>query len=67
MEFELKKIVFKRISTSLSIHPEITSFEKFGLMGGYNTYFIGWLNFNIEIKYSLTKEWHDKMPVGNSV
>ncbi len=56
IEFELKEIISKRISISLSVHPEITSFEKFKLDGGYNPYFIRWLNFNFGIKYNLKKD-----------
>lgn len=52
-EFELKEIIHKRISTFLSINPEVTSFEKFGMMGGYDPYYITWLNFNLGIRYSL--------------
>jgi len=56
LEFVLREIISKRISISLSTHPEITSFEKFGLVGGYDPPFIGWLNFNLGVKYNLTKE-----------
>ena len=55
IEFELKEITSKNISIFSSIHPEITSFEKFGLVGGYDPYFIGWLNFNFGIKYDFDK------------
>lgn len=50
-EFELKEIIHKRISTYLSVNPEITSFEKFGMSGGYEPYFIGWMNFNLGVRY----------------
>ena len=50
-EFELREIIHKRISLHLSANPEITSFEKFGMMGGYDPYFIGWMNFNLGIRY----------------
>lgn len=49
-EFELSEIIHKRISLHLSANPEITSFEKFGLKGGYDPYFIGWMNFNLGIR-----------------
>lgn len=50
-EIELKEIVHRRVSLHLSANPEITSFEKFGLMGGSDPYFIGWMNFNLGIRY----------------
>ncbi|MCD4772392.1 MAG: hypothetical protein K8R41_03295 [Bacteroidales bacterium] len=53
IEFELKEIISKRISISLSTHPEITSFDKCGLDGVYSKCLIGWLNFNFGIKYNL--------------
>ena len=56
IEFELKEIISKRISISLSVHPEITSFEKFGVMGSHDPWGIGWLNFNFGIRFSLIKE-----------
>ncbi len=56
IEFELKEIISKRISISSSVHPEITSFEKYGLDGVYNPCFIRWLNFNFGIKYKLKKD-----------
>ena len=55
IEYELKNIILKRISTSISLHPEITSYRNFGLTGTSDPALIGWLNFNIGIKYSLTK------------
>jgi len=56
IDFELKEIISKRISISLSVHPEITSFEKFGVMGSHDPWGIGWLNFNFGIRFSLIKE-----------
>ncbi len=50
-EFELKEVFHKRISTYLSVNPEITSFEQFGMMGGYDPYFIAWMNFNFGVRY----------------
>jgi hypothetical protein len=50
-EFELKEIIHERISLHLSANPEITSFKKYGLMGGYDPYFIGWMNLNLGIRY----------------
>ncbi len=55
LEFELKEVFYKRISTYLSINPEITSFGKFGLKGGYNQSYIGWMNFNLGVRYSIIK------------
>jgi len=56
LEFEIKEVINKKISTYLSLNPEITSFEKFGMMGGYDPYFIGWMNFNLGIRYLLNKK-----------
>ena len=56
IEFELKEIISKRISIYSSIHPEIISYEKVGMVGGYDPYFIGWLNFNLGIKYNFHKD-----------
>ena len=55
IEFELMEIISKRISISSSIHPEIISYEKIGMTGGYAPNFIRWLNFNFGIKYRLKK------------
>jgi len=55
IEYELKDIICKRISPSFSIHPEVTSYAYFGLKGSSDPTFIGWLNFNVGIKYSLAK------------
>ncbi len=61
IEFELKEIISKRISISLSAHPEITNFRKCGLVGSYEPCLIGWMNFNFGIKYNLIK------PITNSI
>jgi len=55
-EYELKEVINKNISTYLSIHPEITGFEKFGTKGSHNPMFIGWLNFNLGIRYYFLKK-----------
>ncbi|MEA3494847.1 MAG: hypothetical protein U9R42_02310 [Bacteroidota bacterium] len=56
LEFEIKEVINKKISTYLSVNPEITSFEKFGMNGGYDPYFIGWMNFNLGIRYLLNEK-----------
>ncbi len=66
IEFELKEIISKRISISLSIHPEITSFEEFPAMGSHDPWFIGWLNFNFGIRFNLIKDQCAQMPAGNN-
>ena len=53
IEFELKEVISKQISISLSTHPGITSLEKCGLDGSYGPCLIGWMNFNFGIKYNL--------------
>ncbi|HRZ97081.1 MAG TPA: hypothetical protein P5084_05955 [Paludibacter sp.] len=50
-EFELKEIISEKISLYLSLNPEITSFLNFGMMGGYDPYFVGWMNSNFGIRY----------------
>jgi len=54
IEYELKQIISDRISSSIKINPELTSFDQFGTMGGYSSWMIGWLNFSIGFKYRLT-------------
>lgn len=56
LEYELKDIILKRISASVSLHPKITSYQNFGLMDSNDPIIIGWLNFNVGIKYSLGKK-----------
>lgn len=56
LEFELKEIIHKNISTYLSVNPEMTSFGKFGWMGGYTPSLIGWINFNLGVRYSFNKK-----------
>ena len=56
IEFELKEIITKRMSISSSIHPEITSFEKNRIEGSHLPSYIRWLNFNLGLKYKLTKD-----------
>jgi hypothetical protein len=55
IEFELKEIISKSISITSSIHPEFISYEKTGMAGGYNPDLIGWMNFNLGVKYKLKK------------
>ena len=56
MEFEMYEVFSKRINLAFSLNPEITSFEKFYSMGSNYSWFIGWLNFNLGLKYSFIKE-----------
>ena len=56
IEYELKDIICKRISPFLSIHPEVTSYGRFGLKGSSDPALIGWMNFNVGVKYSLGKK-----------
>ncbi len=51
IEYEL--ILSNRISTAIRINPELTSFDKFGTMGGYSPWMIGWLNCSIGLTYRL--------------
>ncbi len=54
IEFELKEVISKQISLYTSVHPEIISFERAGMCGSNNPTIIGWLNFNLGIKYNFT-------------
>ncbi len=56
LEFQLNEVISKRISTVLSVNPEITSFEKIGTTGSADHIFIGWLNFKLGVRYKLKKE-----------
>ena len=55
IEYQLKNIILNRISPSFSIHPEVITYGHFGMKGSSDPTFIGWLNFNVGIKYSLGK------------
>jgi hypothetical protein len=56
IEYEVKDLIYKRISASVSVHPELSGYESFGMKGSNNPVLIGWLNFNIGFKYSFAKE-----------
>ena len=53
IEYEIEDIISDKITTSMKISPELTGFEEFGTSGGYAPWVIGWLNFQIGIKYKL--------------
>lgn len=52
IEYELLQIISERISTSIKLNPELTSFDEFGTEGGYSPSIIGWLNCSIGVKYN---------------
>jgi hypothetical protein len=56
LEFQLDEVISKRISTVLSVNPEITGFEEFGAMGSADPWFYGWLNFKLGVRYKLKNE-----------
>ncbi len=56
MEFELCNILSEHISASLTVNPEVTNYEKLGMLGSYDPYFIGWLNVQFGFRYLLTGE-----------
>ena len=56
LEYELTEIIHKRLSTSIRIQPEITSYEKFMMVGSYDPWIIGWLNFELGVKYKLNNK-----------
>ena len=56
IEYELKDIICKRISPFLSINPEVMSYGRFGLMGSSDPVLIGWMNFNVGVRYTLGKK-----------
>jgi hypothetical protein len=53
MEYELKEIISKRLSTFISLNSELTLFEKSGLDGGTKPSLIQWTNYNLGVRYSL--------------
>ena len=53
IEYEIKKVILDRISTSIKINPELTAYEKWGMTGIYAPWMIGWLNVSIGLKYTL--------------
>jgi len=55
LEFQIDEVISKRISTVLSVNPEITSFEEFGATGSADPWFFGWLNFKLGVSYKLKK------------
>jgi hypothetical protein len=56
IEFGLKEVLFKRVSVSSSVHPEIIIYTRKRMEGGHNPQFIGLLNFNLGVKYRLKKD-----------
>jgi hypothetical protein len=56
IEYELKDIICKRVSACVSMHPGITSYQSFGVMDSNDPIIIGWLNFNVGIKYSFARK-----------
>ncbi len=54
LEYELKHIIWDRVSMSAKINPEFTNFDRFLSMGG-RYWFIGWANFSVGLKYQLQK------------
>ena len=53
IEYEIKKVILDRLSTSIKINPELTAYEKWGMTGTYDPWMIGWLNISIGLKYTL--------------
>jgi hypothetical protein len=56
IEYERKDLIYKRISASLSMHPEVIIYHTPGMKGTHDASLIGWLNFNIGVKYRFGKE-----------
>jgi len=56
IEYELKEIFSKRISSYISLNQELSSFEKSGLDGSSNPSLITWSNCSWGIRYKLTKD-----------
>ncbi|HOG19707.1 MAG TPA: hypothetical protein PKW37_04620 [Salinivirgaceae bacterium] len=53
IEYEINEVFSERFSTSITINPELTAFEKWGMTGDYAPWTVGWLNFSIGLKYRL--------------
>jgi hypothetical protein len=55
IDYEINQMLGERLSTVMSFHPQITSFEKFYLMGSPDPWFVMWLNISISFRYNLEK------------
>lgn len=56
LEYELKEIISKRVSSYISLNQELSSFEKSGLDGSSNPSLITWSNCSWGIRYKLAKD-----------
>lgn len=54
LEYE-RNILSDKLSLSFSTVPELIFFTKFGLMGSSDPPLIGWLNFNLNVMFNLSK------------
>lgn len=52
IEMNCNEVLFKRISFSLSVHPGITTYKKFGLDGSSGPTMISWIRTYAGIKYT---------------
>ena len=53
IEFELKEVIAKRISSYLSFHPEMISLTNGRMDGGNTPWMIRWMGFSFGFRYNL--------------
>jgi hypothetical protein len=50
-----RKVFADKLFLSFSTEPELVFYSKFGEIGGSDPYFIGWICFNLNVKFNLAK------------
>ncbi len=56
LEYELREVIGKGISTFMAINPEITGFAKSGMKGTNSPAAVGWLNVELGFRYCFHKK-----------
>lgn len=60
IEYEIKEVVFKRISTFIRVTTELSFFEKYGCSYTTTLWDVSWIDINWGIKYNLIKQAGNK-------
>ncbi len=60
LEYELKEIIAHKISVFVSVHPELSGYETFGMKGSSAPAVVGWLNAEIGFKYNFSRKENNK-------
>lgn len=55
MEYEIKQIVCKQLSSFVQIRPEATYYEHIGMIGSNNPTLLNYVGINIGLRYSFAK------------